>query len=172
MLKNVTPSWGCLTPHIIKYCQLLDISGNYEWISMKFSGISPMARGRKVDKNNTKIYYPLGLPRQPQPPNSKTGGISANYEPISTQFSEISVPTCWQRIGKKMLKNATPLGAVPPPLIFSNTVNYLISLTNMNQYRWHFQKLFYWLGEEKYVKKIPKYVTLSGGCPGQPNPQL
>src|SRR6266568_8388831 len=35
MLKNATPSWGCPTSHILKYCQLLDICGNYERISMK-----------------------------------------------------------------------------------------------------------------------------------------
>jgi len=59
--KNVekySPSWGCPTPHILKYCQLLDISGNYERISMKFSGISPLARRKKMGKNNTKIYHP------------------------------------------------------------------------------------------------------------------
>ncbi len=170
MLKNVTPSWGCLTPHIFKYCQLLDISGNYEWISMKFSGISPMARGRKVDKNNTKIYYPLGLPRQPQPPNSKTGGISANYEPISTQFSEISVPTCWQRIGKKMLKNATPLGAVPPPSYFQ-----ILSITWYLWQIWmNIDNIFrnYSTGLEK-KNMWRKYQNMSpspGAAPGSPTP--
>src|SRR6266568_650053 len=48
MLKNTTPSWGCPTHHILKYCQLLDISGNYERISMKFSGISLLARRREM----------------------------------------------------------------------------------------------------------------------------
>src|SRR6266568_2455778 len=36
MLKNATPSWGCSTPHIFKYSQLLDITDNNERISMKF----------------------------------------------------------------------------------------------------------------------------------------
>src|SRR6266496_849925 len=119
MLKNVTPSWGCPTPHILKYCQLLDISGNYERISMKISGISLLGRRREMSEKNTKICHPLlGQPRQPQPPNSKTRVISANYQPISTKFLGISVPTSLQGIGEKMLKNATPLLRLPHPPYF------------------------------------------------------
>src|SRR6266568_9368281 len=47
MLKNATPSWGGSTPHIFEYSQLLDITDNNERISMKFSGISLLARRRK-----------------------------------------------------------------------------------------------------------------------------
>src|SRR5258708_18470604 len=57
-----------------------------------------------------------------------------------------------------MLKNVTPSGAAPPP-IFANTVNYLISQSIMNKYRYDFQELFYRLGEEKWVNKMIKYVT-------------
>ena len=102
MLKNTTPSWGCPTLHILKYCQLLHISENYEPISMKSSGISLLARRREMGKKNTKISHPLlGLPRQPQPPNSKTRAISANYKPISTQFSGFSVQLGGQEKEKK-----------------------------------------------------------------------
>src|SRR6266581_4050814 len=87
--KNVEkyhPLLGLPHPHILKYCQLLDISGNYERISMQFSGISLLDSRREMSEKNTKIYHPLlGLPRQPQPPNSKTCVISANYQPISTK---------------------------------------------------------------------------------------
>ncbi len=98
------------------------------------------------------------LPPQGQPlPFSNTCSISANYRPFSTKFSRIIFPRRWQRMGKKMLKNDTPLGAAPPT-IFSNAVNYLISLAIMNEYRWNFQELVYWLGEEKWVKK---YLNMS-----------
>ena len=77
------------------------------------------------------MLLPLGAAH---PPFSKTRSISANYEPFSTKFLGISAPARLQRLGKKMLKNVTPLGAAPPP-IFSNSVNYLISLAIMNEYR-------------------------------------
>ncbi len=119
MVKKVTPSWGCPTRHILKYCQLLDISGNYERISMKSSGISLLGRRREIVLKNTKICHPfLGLPRQPQPPNSKTRVISANYKPISTKFSGFSVPTRWQRIGEKNVEKCHPSWGCPTPHIF------------------------------------------------------
>src|SRR6266581_4355460 len=62
--RKIPPPWGCPTHHILKYCQLLDISGNYERISMKFSGVSLLARRREMGEKNTKICHPLlGLPR-------------------------------------------------------------------------------------------------------------
>src|SRR6266568_2036656 len=75
---------GCPTPHIFKYCQLLDITDNNERISMKFSGISLLARGRKWVKKIPKYVTPAW--RCPSSPtlNSKTRVILANYEPIST----------------------------------------------------------------------------------------
>src|SRR6266496_6799067 len=129
------PPGAAPSPHIFKYCQLLDISGNYERISMKFSGISPLARGRKMGKNNTKIYYPPRAAPAAPTPNSKARGISANYEPISTKFSGISVPASWQGIGEKNSEKCHPLLGPPHPSIFSSTVIYLIPLTIMNEYR-------------------------------------
>src|SRR6266568_2949836 len=70
-------------PHIFKYCQLLDITDNNERISMKFSGISLMARRRKWVKN-TKICHPLlGLPQQLQPKEEwrEEEGKSVNMSP-------------------------------------------------------------------------------------------
>src|SRR6266581_834458 len=59
-----------------------DISANYERISMKFSGISLLARRRKLVKN-IKICYPLlGLPQQPQPSILK----HALSRPITNRF--------------------------------------------------------------------------------------
>src|SRR6266581_4953529 len=73
MLKNTAPLGAAPPPHILKYCQLLDISGNYERISMKFSGISPLARRKKMGKNNTKIYHPpTTAPAAPTPQFSNT----------------------------------------------------------------------------------------------------
>src|SRR6266568_8550034 len=76
-------------PHIFKYCQLLDITDNNERISMKFSGISLMARRRKWVKN-TKICHPLlGLPQQPQPKEEwregegKSGNMSPPWEGVT-----------------------------------------------------------------------------------------
>src|SRR6266568_1234271 len=56
-VEKCHPSWGCPTPHIFKYCQLLDITDNNERISMKFSGISLLARRRKWVKK-TKYLSP------------------------------------------------------------------------------------------------------------------
>src|SRR6266581_1519988 len=97
MLKNVTPSWGCPTSHIFKFCQLLDISGNYERISMKFSGISLLAWGRKLKEYNTKICHPLlGLPRRPNPSIIK----HALSRPIMSRFLLLQHIYCLtQRIG-------------------------------------------------------------------------
>ena len=97
MLKNTTPSWGCPTHHILKYCQLLDISGNYERISMKFSGISLLARRREMGEKNTKICHPLlGLPRSPNPPILK----HALSRPITNRFLLLHHIYCLtQRIG-------------------------------------------------------------------------
>ena len=61
MLKNVTPSWGCPTPHILKYCQLLDIFGSYERISMQFSGISLLARRREMGEKIPKYVILLNF---------------------------------------------------------------------------------------------------------------
>src|SRR6266581_2500814 len=83
MLKNVTPSWGCPTPHILKYCQLLDISGNYERISMKFSGISLLARRREMGEKIPKYVTPSwGGPGSPNPPILK----HALSRPITNRF--------------------------------------------------------------------------------------
>ena len=83
-LKNATSSWGCPTHHIFKYCQLLDITDNNERISMKFSGISLMARRRKLVKKYQNMSPPPGAAPAAPAFNSKTHIISANYEPIST----------------------------------------------------------------------------------------
>src|SRR6266496_6181885 len=120
MLKNTAPLGAAPPPHILKYCQLLDISGNYERISMKFSGISPLARRKKWAKIIPKYITPPRAAPAALTPNSKTRGISANYEPISTKFSEISVPTRQQRIGVKNGEECHPLLGLPhPPHIFN-----------------------------------------------------
>ncbi len=83
MLKNTTPSWGCPTHHILKYCQLLDISGNYERISMKFSGISLLARRREMGEKIPKYVTPSwGGPGSPNPPILK----HALSRPITNRF--------------------------------------------------------------------------------------
>ncbi len=66
-----------------------------------------------------------------------------------------------------MLKNVTPLE--PPHPVSWNTANYL-SLAITNECRWNFQELVYWLGQDKRVKKILKYVTPAWGSPSSPNP--
>src|SRR6266496_6697054 len=75
----------------VNYLISLAITNEYRW---NFQELVQWLGEEKWTKIILKYITHLGLPRQPQPPNSKTGGISANYEPISTQFSEISVPTC------------------------------------------------------------------------------
>src|SRR6266496_2849777 len=68
--KNVEkchPRLGCPTPYIFKYCKLLDITDNNERISMKVSGISLLARRRKLVKKYQNMSPILGLPQQPQP---------------------------------------------------------------------------------------------------------
>src|SRR6266496_2041932 len=66
MLKNTTPFLGCPTHHILKYCQLLDISGNYERISMKFSGISVPSGWQRIGAKMLKYVIPSwGLPTPP-----------------------------------------------------------------------------------------------------------
>src|SRR6266496_3073471 len=75
---------GCPTPHIFKYCQLLDITDNNEPISTKFSGISLLARRRKWVKKIPKYVTPPGAASAAPTLNSKTRVISTNYEPIST----------------------------------------------------------------------------------------
>src|SRR6266568_3624376 len=81
-LKNATSSWGCPTNHIFKYCQLLDITDNNERISMKFSGISLLARRRKLVKKYQNMSPLLGLPQQPQPSILK----HALSRPITNRF--------------------------------------------------------------------------------------
>src|SRR6266496_6481428 len=122
-------------PHIFKYCQLLDFSDRYESISMTFSEIILLAWRRKICEENTKICHPLrGLPRAAQPPIIK----HALSRPIMNRFLLNFQKLVSQQVGKEwmknMLKNATPSSGCPTP-IFSNTVNYLISLTIMNEYR-------------------------------------
>src|SRR6266581_4910456 len=69
-------------PHIFKYCQLLDITDNNERISMKFSGISLLARRRKWVKKYQNVSPFLGLPQQPQPSILK----HALSRPITNRF--------------------------------------------------------------------------------------
>ncbi len=85
MLKNATPSWGCPTPHIFKYCQLLAISDNniIKWISMKFWGIIVLARGRKMSEKIPKYVAPPGAyPAAPTTPILK----HALAQPITNCF--------------------------------------------------------------------------------------
>ena len=100
------------------------------------------------------------------PPFSKTRSISANYAPFSTKFSGICILTRWSWIREKDAEKCHPPGA-PHPVSW-NTANYL-SLAITNECRWNFQELVYWLGQDKRVKKILKYVTPAWGSPSSPN---
>ncbi len=83
-VEKCHPRLGLPHPHIFKYSQLLDITDNNERISMKFSGISLLARRRKWVKKYQIISPPPGVAPAAPTLNSKTRVISANYEPIST----------------------------------------------------------------------------------------
>src|SRR6266581_830960 len=83
-VEKCHPLFGLPHPHIFKYCQLLDITDNNERISMKFSGISLLARRRKRVKKYQNLSPPPGAAPAAPAFNSKTHIISANYEPIST----------------------------------------------------------------------------------------
>ena len=102
------------------------------------------------------------------PPFSKTRSIPANYEPSSTKFAGICILARCPRIGKKILENVTPSWG-PPPLSW-NTVKYLISLAITNKFRWNFQKLVYWLGEAKWVKKCWNMLPPPGAAPAAQPP--
>src|SRR6266568_1682629 len=92
MLKNVTPSWGCPTHHILKFCQLLDISANYEPISTKFSGISVPTSWQEIGETNVEKCHPrLGLPHPHIFKYFKLLDITDNNELISMKFSGISL---------------------------------------------------------------------------------
>src|SRR6266581_3081405 len=88
-VEKCHPLFGLPHPHFFKYCQLLDITDNNERISMKFSGISLLARRRKWVKKIPKYVAPSWGCPSPPTLNSKTLIISANYEPISTVTASI-----------------------------------------------------------------------------------
>src|SRR6266568_6307237 len=83
-VEKCHPRLGLTHSHIFKYSQLLDITDNNERISMKFSGISLLARRRRRVKKYQNLSPPPGAAPASPAFNSKTHIISTNYEPIST----------------------------------------------------------------------------------------
>ena len=136
MLKNVTPLGASHPPHILKHCLLLDISGNYEQISMKFSGISLLGTLIKMGEKSTEICRPhQRSPSSPNPPileNALSQSITNRFILIFQELFHLqSEPSCFNFFFW------CPLSGQPTPPFVKHALSGLIT----NRFLWNFQKL-------------------------------
>ncbi len=117
-----------------------------------------------IGKKNSEICCPLWGQPIPRFLKHTLSG------PITNHFLRNLQKLVLYKETKNEKKMSPPFG-VAPPAIFSNNINYFISVTIMNEYRWNFQKWVHSVGDEKLWKNTEIcYPHLEQ--PQQPQPPI